>query len=133
MQKIFIGSGALFAAIAVIAGAFGAHALKEKITPDHLQVFETAVKYMFYHALALLLIVSFYDKLSVKLLNATGICFITGIILFSGSLFLLSTMSINGMEGWKKIVGPVTPLGGLSFITGWILLLFAAINIKPAV
>ena len=92
MNKTFIGIGAFIGAASVILGAFGAHALKEMVTPDHLVTFETGVRYQFYHALALILVGVLHKEFSGKLLGWAGILFMLGIILFSGSLYLLSTM-----------------------------------------
>jgi uncharacterized membrane protein YgdD (TMEM256/DUF423 family) len=122
MNKKFIAIGACIGAVAVILGAFGAHALKAILSPEHLITFETGVRYQFYHAFALLLVGILYKEFPNKLLLWAGNLFITGIILFSGSLYVLTTMPT------MKWVGPVTPLGGLCFITGWILLAAACIR-----
>ena len=116
MNKIFLTAGALFAAVAVICGAFGAHFLKTKLSAEGLQTFETAVRYQFYHAFALLVTGILYKEFSNKLLKWAGNLFIAGIILFSGSLYILC-----GVQSLKW-VGAITPFGGLCFITGWILL-----------
>ena len=107
--------GALLAAVAVICGAFGAHALKGKLQYDSMQTFETAVRYQFYHALALLAVGILYASFPGKLLQWSGYLFIAGIILFSGSLYVLCLSYMT----W---VGIITPIGGLCFIIGWILL-----------
>lgn len=113
---------ALLAAAAVMLGAFGAHGLKAKLTPDQLQVFETGVKYQFYHALGLFLLGLLLPQHSSNpLLVYAGYAFMVGILLFSGSLYLLANKTLLGIEGWRWL-GPVTPLGGLSFIVGWLLL-----------
>lgn len=119
MQKTFLVIGATAAGIAVILGAFGAHALKEKLAVDQIQVFETAVRYQVYHAFALIMLGILSEKFGSSLLNYSGYLFILGIILFSGSLYLLSTRSLSGLDG--KILGPITPLGGLCFIIAWLL------------
>lgn len=128
MQKIFLISGALLGGLAVILGAFGAHALKAKLSPESLQIFETGVRYQFYHALALLLVALLSDKMNSSSMNFTGYFFIAGVILFSGSIYLLATREILGIDSWKSFLGPITPLGGLCFVVGWILLLIAAIK-----
>jgi uncharacterized membrane protein YgdD (TMEM256/DUF423 family) len=127
MQKLFLSIGSLAAAVAVMLGAFGAHALKEKLSPDQLQVFETGVRYQFYHAFALIAIGILAEKFSSSLLNYSGWLFCLGIIFFSGSLYLLSTRNLLGIENWK-FLGPVTPLGGLCFIAGWIFLLVSVLK-----
>lgn len=127
MQKTFLALGSAAAGIAVILGAFGAHALKEKIAPDQLQIFETGVRYQVYHAFALLVVGLLAEKFNSPLLNYSGYLFIAGIIFFSGSLYLLSTRSLMGTESWK-FLGPITPLGGLCFITAWILLVVGIVK-----
>lgn len=128
MQKIFLISGALLGGLAVILGAFGAHALKAKLSPESLQIFETGVRYQFYHALALLLVALLSDKMNSSSMNFSGYFFIAGVILFSGSIYLLATREILGIDSWKSFLGPITPLRGLCFVVGWILLLIAAIK-----
>ena len=116
MNKFFLTAGTLFAAVAVICGAFGAHFLKAKLPAEGLQTFETAVSYQFYHAFALVVTGILDKELSGKLLKRAGYLFIFGIILFSGSLYILcGTPSV-------KWVGAITPFGGLCFILGWLLL-----------
>ena len=120
----------LLGAIAVALGALGAHALKNQlptglITTDQLTGFDTGVKYQMYHTLAMLAIVLLKQHFSnVKLLNAAYTLFFWGIILFSGSLYLLCTRGLTGME-WLRILGPITPMGGLLFIGGWLCLAFS--------
>ena len=121
----YITLGSVFALTAVILGAFGAHALKEKLSIHQLQIFETGVKYQFYHAFAILLLGMIAERINVSALNYSAMFFAAGILLFSGSLYLLSTIDINGLSGIKSVLGPVTPLGGLSFILGWISLIIA--------
>ncbi len=124
-MKHYLTIAGFFAGTAVILGAFGAHALKEKLNIQQLQVFETAVRYQFYHAFALLVLGLLADKFNVPALNYSAWFFTLGILLFSGSLYLLSTIDINGLIGIKKILGPITPLGGLLFILGWISMIIA--------
>ena len=130
MLKRFITVGALLGGLAVALGAFGAHGL-EKVTDDQkvLHGFATGVQYQLYHALALLLTAALLDKGSAKWMNWAGNCFITGIILFSGSLYLLTFLKIQA-SGAIRFVGPITPLGGLFFIAGWVFLLIAFVR-KP--
>jgi uncharacterized membrane protein YgdD (TMEM256/DUF423 family) len=120
MQKFFLSIGSLLGAMAVIFGAFGAHALKARIGTDQLAVFETGVKYQFYHTLAILLVAFLSEKNENPALAWAGYLFITGIVLFSGSLYLLSTRTL--FQANLTWLGPVTPLGGMAFIAGWILL-----------
>jgi uncharacterized membrane protein YgdD (TMEM256/DUF423 family) len=116
-------------ALCVALGAMGAHALKDKIPVENLQTFETAVKYQFYHTLALILVVLLSEKFQSKFLNYASALFIAGIILFSFSLYFLALrplMSINNEE--MKWIGAITPFGGLSFILAWLLLSFSAMR-----
>ena len=107
-------------ALAIILGAFGAHALKTQLSPERMQVYKTAVEYQFYHALGLLLIGLIGFQMESKWLRWSGLSIGIGIILFSGSLYALSLTGI-------KAIGAITPLGGLSFVAGWI---FLAIGIQ---
>ena len=112
------GLASLAAAIGVIVGAFGAHTLKTKIPPESLDVLKTGVLYLFVHSLACLLIVALPKSPSGnRLLRIAGFAFLTGIVLFSGSLFVISTQAVTGIE--IGVFGIVTPLGGLCFIVGW--------------
>lgn len=130
MHKNFVIVAAIFGGLAVALGAFGAHGL-QNVTQDEkiLHGFQTAVQYQLYHALALLAVAILADKLSSKWIKWTGYCFITGIILFSGSLYLLTFLKIQDSDA-VKFIGPVTPLGGVFFILGWLFLLMATINRK---
>lgn len=129
MYKTAMIFGAIFAAIAVILGAFGAHALKEVLTPEQLQTFETGVKYQMYHSFALLITGVAYQHLPVATLRRATICFITGIVLFCGSLYLLTMMKMNGQVGLGGL-GLITPIGGLFFIIGWLLFCVAFLQKK---
>ena len=113
-QQILL-SGTVFMALGVLLGAFGAHALKSSLSPEMLAVYKTGVEYQFYHALGLLLIGLIGFRIESKWLRWSGILLIFGIIIFSGSLYALS---ISGI----KILGAITPIGGLAFVAGWICL-----------
>lgn len=130
MHKNYLIAAAIFGGLAVALGAFGAHGL-ESITKDEkiLHSFQTGVQYQMYHALALLVVAILYDKLPGKLLKWAGAYFITGIIFFSGSLYLLTLFKIQESSA-VKLMGPVTPLGGAFFIAGWVCLLMAAVKNK---
>jgi uncharacterized membrane protein YgdD (TMEM256/DUF423 family) len=118
--------------LAVILGAFGAHYLKDKVennllSPKDLDAYKTAVNYQLFHTLAIMGVFMVKDKL--PLCNRTIVTFfMVGIVLFSGSIYLLSTASLTGLN--LRWLGPVTPLGGLAFIGGWICLTIAAIKQK---
>jgi uncharacterized membrane protein YgdD (TMEM256/DUF423 family) len=117
------GFASLAAAIGVIVGAFGAHSLKSRIPPESLEVLKTGVLYLFVHSLACLLIVALPKSQSGnQFLKISGLAFLAGIILFSGSLFVISTQTVTGIE--IGAFGIVTPLGGLCFIVGWSCLVF---------
>lgn len=115
MDRVFFIAGALSACIAVGAGAFGAHGLKTRLSPDMLAVFEVAVRYQMSHALALLAVAWAFSRWPGPLINAGGLLFIAGTVVFSGSLYLLSLTGI-------KWLGAITPLGGLAFLAGWLCL-----------
>lgn len=123
MQKTFGIIAALYGALAVILGAFGAHALKDKLDAYQHTIYEKAVSYQFYHVAALLVVALLADKLQVKTLSLAGWFFSAGILFFSGSLYLLATRSLLGLDNLTPVLGPITPIGGLCFIIGWILLL----------
>lgn len=128
MHKAYLATGALMGALAIALGAFGAHGLKKIVTEDAVQVFQTGVQYQVYHSLALLVTGILFEKFPNRFIQWAGTCFITGIILFSGSLYLL-TMFKALETGDLKIYGMITPFGGLFFISGW-LLLFIGITKK---
>ena len=114
--------GSINAALAVILGAFGAHALKARLSPQMLEVYHTAVQYHFYHALGMLLVAALAGNvLSSGAMRLSGYLMLAGIILFSGSLYVLAITGIT----W---LGAVTPLGGLCFIAAWVVLAVAALR-----
>lgn len=121
MHKGFIKTAAFAGALAVGLGAFGAHGLKKIFSPEILQTWETAVKYQFYHVLALLAVGILYDRFANTLINWAGRLFIAGMIIFSGSLYLLC-FAKNGEWGMDWI-GAITPVGGVCFILGWLFVL----------
>lgn len=120
---MYLAVAAVFGCTGVAFGAFGAHALKGLLTPEYLAVFETAVRYQMYHTLALTAVVLLSHHVPVKEVRSAAIAFITGIILFSGSLYLLTFTGLS----W---FGAVTPFGGVSFLAGWYFLFRAALQIK---
>ncbi len=124
MYKPALISGTLLAALAVITGAFGAHALKELVPVGKLAIFETGVRYHFYHSLALILTGIIYSQFPAKALRTATVMFIVGIALFSGSLYAMTLLSIGG--GSIGPLGVATPIGGVFFILGWI---FVAIGV----
>ena len=123
-MPFFIIAGAVNAAIAVAFGAFGAHALKEKLTEHYLAIWGTAVQYQMFHALALIAIGILMNSSllgSSAQLSWAGYLILAGIIIFSGSLYVLSFTGIG-------ILGAITPIGGVAFITGWVMLIVAAVK-----
>jgi len=122
MHKKFLAIAAVSGGLAVALGAFGAHGL-ERMTTDEkvLEGFRTGVQYQVYHALALLIIAGLYDKFSQPSIRLAANCFIYGIVLFSGSLYLLTFLKIQESDA-VKFAGPVTPVGGIFFIMGWVFL-----------
>jgi len=114
----FATLGAASGGLAVVAGAFGAHALRGRLAPDMLAVFETAARYQMYHALALLA-AGWLAERSAVWAGRAGTLFLTGTLLFCGSLYALALSGV----GW---LGAITPFGGLAFIAGWICLAVAA-------
>lgn len=115
MEKTFFIIGAVSAGISVALGAFGAHGLRERLTPQLLDTFETGVRYEIYHAFAILVVAFALTRWQSNLIPFAGWAFVIGTILFSGSLYLLALTGIR----W---LGAITPLGGVAFIAGWILL-----------
>lgn len=128
MNKQIIITASLLGALAVIAGAFGAHALRSLLQTRQLEVWQTAVQYQFYHVFALLFL-STFTRFKNKVISWTYYLFVLGILFFSGSLYLISCRDLLGMPGLVKL-GPITPIGGLLFIIGWVMLAFAAFRNK---
>lgn len=116
MERTLAALGAAFAFLGVALGAFAAHALQERLTPRGLEVFETGVRYQMFHALALLALALVVARWPGGLATWAGWAFTAGILLFSGSLYLLA---VTGLRAW----GAVTPVGGVAFLVGWALLL----------
>jgi uncharacterized membrane protein YgdD (TMEM256/DUF423 family) len=121
MTRIFVALGAISALLAVAAGAFGAHALRSRLSPDMQAVFETGARYHMYHALALLAAAWAFTRWPGGPVIAAGWLFVVGTVLFSGSLYLLA---LTG----QRWLGAITPLGGLAFILGWAALAWAALR-----
>lgn len=119
MERFFVVIGSLAALLGVAAGAFGAHALRARLTPDMLAVFETGVRYQLVHALALLAVAWACTRWPGRATAAAGWLFTAGIVVFSGSLYLLALTGIRSF-------GAVTPVGGLAFMLGWACLAWSA-------
>lgn len=124
MLNILLAFAAASGFFAVGLGAFAAHGLRDRLTPEMLSVFHTGVQYQMYHSLALIGVVILAKVLGVNVwLQASGWLFLAGILLFSGSLYVLAL-------GGPRILGPITPLGGLFFLLGWLSLLIATFHLK---
>jgi uncharacterized membrane protein YgdD (TMEM256/DUF423 family) len=121
MEKLFAALGALSAFIGVGAGAFGAHALKARLPADLTAVFEVAVRYQMYHALALLACAWALTRWPGTLVVTAAWLFVAGTVVFSGSLYALSLTGVRGL-------GAITPIGGLAFLVGWLCLAVAALR-----
>ena len=127
--KHWIMTASAVSATGVCLGAFGAHILKSKISTDDLEVFQKGIQYLFLHSIAILISAILNIQFPNKFFRQSNWFFLAGIILFSGSLFLISTHSITGLVNYQWI-GPVTPMGGMCFITGWIFFLMGASKIQ---
>ena len=120
MDRTFLLIGALAGFVGVMFGAFGAHALKSRLSPEMLAVFETGVRYQMYHAFAVLLVAVAAARFDGWLVRTAGWAFTAGIVLFSGSLYALALTGVT-------ILGAITPIGGLAFLLGWGLLIAVAL------
>jgi uncharacterized membrane protein YgdD (TMEM256/DUF423 family) len=121
MDRLFFALGALSAGLAVAAGAFGAHGLKARVSPEMLAVFETGARYQMYHALGLLAVAWAASRWPTSGAGSAGWFFVAGTLLFSGSLYLLAL-------GGPRWLGAVTPVGGLCFIAGWAVLAWSMLR-----
>jgi uncharacterized membrane protein YgdD (TMEM256/DUF423 family) len=124
-MRLFLSAAAISGALAVLLGAFGAHLLKQMITPEMLEVYKTGVQYHFYHTLALLAVGILWSQHPSRILKWSGYLFIAGIAFFSGFLYLLA---ITG----TKALGMIVPIGGLTLVAAWICLLVHVLKTKPA-
>ena len=125
MDRTFLLLGSVAGFIGVALGAFGAHGLRARLSPEMLAVFETGVRYQMYHALAILLVALAAARFDGWLVRAAGWSFVLGIVLFSGSLYALA---LSGMTR----LGIVTPLGGLAFLAGWVFLMVTALALAAS-
>jgi|TARA_B110000459_G_C16607809_1_gene494491 uncharacterized membrane protein YgdD (TMEM256/DUF423 family) len=127
-RSILIKAGIL-GMIAVLGGAFGAHALKEVLSPEHLASFNTGVRYQMIHAVVLIGLFLLGIKFEMKQFRIAAQLIFWGVILFSGSIYLLTLKNIIGVEA-LKFAGPITPIGGLLIITGWLFMVLGAMKVK---
>jgi uncharacterized membrane protein YgdD (TMEM256/DUF423 family) len=119
MDRTFMFVGALMGFVGVGLGAFGAHALRGRLSPEMLAIFETAVRYQMYHAIALLAVAAMMSRVDGRSVVIAGWSFIVGILIFSGSLYALALTGVT-------MLGAITPLGGLALLAGWVALAIAA-------
>lgn len=124
MKNTYLAIAAFLGVLTVVLGAFGAHSLKEKLDVDSMQSFETGVRYMMYHVLAILLIQN-SSQLDQKSRNRISQLFLTGVLFFSGSIFVITTGLVSASHIWF-----ITPLGGLLFIIGWCILAISFLRSK---
>ncbi len=127
MSRTFLIIGTILGGLSVVLGAFGAHGLKKIVPPETIVTFETGVRYQFYHCFAILVVAILFEKISHPTLAWAGYSFLAGIILFSGSLYLLTALKATGTVGLSGI-GIITPIGGLFLVAGWLLLLIAILK-----
>lgn len=128
MQRNTLALAALVMLTAVALGAFGAHGLKPRISPEALANWHTGVQYQMVHGLALLFLALAGGQLHQRYLSFARALFFGGVVCFSGSLYLLSTREVLGTQGLTQVLGPITPLGGLLYMGGWIVLLVSTLR-----
>ena len=121
MDRLFLALGALSALVSVAAGAFGAHALRSRLSPDLLVTFETGARYQMYHALGLVAVAWAASRWPGALTTAAGWLLVAGTVLFSGSLYALALSGVRAL-------GAVTPLGGVAFLAGWAVLAWSVLR-----
>ncbi len=122
MNRTFLLIGAISGFIAVAVGAFGAHGLRNRLSPEMLAVFETAARYQMYHTLAILFVAVAAARFDGWLVHGAGWAFTAGIVIFSGSLYALALTGV-------KVLGAITPIGGLAFLVGWGMLAVVAVTL----
>ena len=127
MYKTFLVLGTVLAGLGVVLGAFGAHGLKKLVGADTVGTYQTGVQYQMYHAFALIILGILFERFQNNYIIYSGWAFFAGIILFSGSLYLLASLKAMNKAGVSGI-GIITPIGGLFFIIGWLSLLIALLK-----
>ena len=127
-KKSLIGAAA-FIVTGICLGALGAHSLEPVLSQSELDSFKTGVNYQIYHGLSVFILFLLAEKLKINLIWSVRLLFF-GVVCFSGSIYLLSLKTLLGLEAWSTILGPITPIGGLSLIIGWVLLLATLLRLK---
>jgi len=130
MNRIFLSVAAVLGALSVALGAFAAHKLKTMVGPDTVAIFETGVRYQFYHVFALLFVAFLSEKIHNRWMVWAGNCFIMGIVLFCGSLYVLTALTI-AENTHRTLAGIATPIGGVFFIAGWVFLYLGVRKGRP--
>lgn len=130
MDKKLLIAASIIGATAVAFGAMGSHALQSVLDDAKMHTFEIGIRYQFYHAVALLVVASLVGRLPGVWAKRAGWCFVTGVLLFSGSLYFLALSDVLGINALRAVLGPMTPIGGVFFIVGWCLLLVAGLKMK---
>lgn len=126
-NNIYIKTGFALAAFCVLLGAFASHVLKELLSDSDLNTFDTATKYLFYHALGIIIITLNHRKFNANIIDLAVFLFLGGMVFFSGSLYLLATRTIWGDESYVWL-GAITPVGGVMYIAAWFLLMFKGLK-----
>jgi uncharacterized membrane protein YgdD (TMEM256/DUF423 family) len=128
MNKALLISASALGFLGIALGAMGAHLLKDALGEVGVNSYLTAIRYLFYHVFAILITQVFAKNAIHSWFNRAGWCFLIGIVLFSGSILLLSTIPVHGVEG-VRMLGPITPIGGLVFMVGWLMLVFGFLKV----
>ena len=129
MSKSILIKAGVLGVIAVLGGAFGAHALKEILSPEHLVSFQTGVRYQLIHAVVLLFLFLLINKFESAPFKIAANLIFWGVLLFSGSIYILTLKNIIGLEA-LKFAGPITPIGGLLIISGWVFIVLGGVRLK---
>lgn len=122
MSRKWLFTGFVMMAVGVALGAFGAHGLKARLSAYHLGIFEKAVFYHFIHSLGIIVAAFAGNFIHPSWSRKAALLLFLGVLGFAGSLYLLATAELLGIQSWRRILGPITPLGGTCFIAGWLLL-----------
>jgi len=133
INKTFIQIAAIDGLISIVLGASGAHILKTRVSPYALELFETGVRYEYYHIFAIALVGIIYYNAKKIWIKSAGILFIIGTVLFSGSLYLLTYAMSNANMNLETILGPITPIGGFCLIIAWILVIISLAGNKSQI